>query len=105
MKLISKYSILGVVGGAALTLGGCGGNEHYDKQPVFGTTSYALLEKDGLKFKDMNRNGALDPYEDWRLTAEQRADDLVARMTLDEKAGLMMHGTAPVTNDTTGVGT
>jgi beta-glucosidase len=106
MKLISKYSVWGVVGGAAaLTLYGCGGNEHYDKQPVFGTTSYTLLEKDGLKFKDMNRNGTLDPYEDWRLTAEQRADDLVARMTLAEKAGLMMHGTAPVTDDTTGVGT
>src|SRR5262249_11321222 len=39
-------------------------------------------------------NGKLDPYEDWRLTPEVRARDLVSRLTLEEKAGLMMHGTA-----------
>lgn len=108
MKLKSKQFMLSAIGGAAaLTLAGCGGtNDFADiKQAEFGTTTYTLLEKDGLKFKDMNRNGALDPYEDWRLTAAQRADDLVARMTLAEKAGLMMHGTAPVVNDTTGAGT
>jgi len=53
-----------------------------------------VLQKDGLQFKDLNRNGVLDPYEDWRLSPEQRARDLVARMTLEEKAGAMMHGTA-----------
>lgn len=26
-----------------------------------------ILEVDGYKFKDMNKNGQLDPYEDWRL--------------------------------------
>ncbi len=52
-----------------------------------------VLQKDGLQFKDLNRNGVLDPYEDWRLSPEQRARDLVARMTLEEKAGTMMHGT------------
>ena len=45
-------------------------------------------------FKDLNRNGVLDPYEDRRLSSEQRARDLVQRMTLEEKAGAMMHGTA-----------
>ena len=53
-----------------------------------------VLRQDGLEFKDLNRNGVLDPYEDWRLSPEQRARDLVARMTLGEKAGAMMHGTA-----------
>ena len=53
-----------------------------------------VLQKDGLQFRDLNRNGVLDPYEDWRLSPEQRARDLVARMTLEEKAGTMMHGTA-----------
>lgn len=108
MTLISKVSMWGAVGGAAaLALSGCGagGETHQYKQVQFGTTSYALLDKDGVKFKDMNGNGTVDPYEDWRLGAEVRADDLLSRMTLEEKAGLMMHGTAPVTNDTTGVGT
>lgn len=64
-------------------------------QPVLGTRTAPILEIDGLRFRDLNRSGALDPYEDWRLTSEARARDLVARMTLAEKAGTMMHGTAP----------
>lgn len=49
-----------------------------------------LIEVDGLKFKDLNGNGVLDPYEDWRLPAEERAKDLVSKMDLDEKVGMMM---------------
>ena len=49
-----------------------------------------ILHVDGLIFKDLNKNGRLDPYEDWRLPAEVRAADLVKRMTLEEKAGMMM---------------
>lgn len=52
-----------------------------------------VLQSEGRQFKDLNRNGILDPYEDWRLSPAQRAHDLVARMTLEEKAGSMMHGT------------
>ena len=47
------------------------------------------------QFRDLNHNGALDPYEDSRLAPEARADDLVKRMTLEEKAGAMMHDTLP----------
>jgi len=57
------------------------------------TIAVLLLLVQG-QFKDLNRNGLLDPYEDWRLSPDQRARDLVARMTLEEKAGTMMHGTA-----------
>ena len=46
-------------------------------------------------FKDLNRNGKLDPYEDWRLPATVRANDLLARMTVEEKAGTMMHAAPP----------
>ena len=63
-----------------------------------------VLHLDGQRFKDLNRNGTLDRYEDWRLTPEQRARDLVARMTLEEKAGVMMHGTARSGGPTGGVG-
>src|SRR5579862_7677986 len=65
------------------------------KQPVLGHRSVPLLTVDGLVFKDLNRNGKLDPYEDWRLPAEVRAADLVQRMNVDELAGLMVHGTLP----------
>ena len=40
-------------------------------------------------FKDLNGNGTLDVYEDWRRPVEQRVEDLLSRMTLAEKAGLM----------------
>lgn len=38
-----------------------------------------LLTVDGYAFKDLNRNGRLDPYEDWRLTPEERAVDLAGQ--------------------------
>jgi beta-glucosidase len=63
-------------------------------QPTLGTRSAPIITQRGLRFRDLNRNGVVDPYEDWRLPAARRAKDLVGRMTLEEKAGLMMHGTA-----------
>jgi len=50
-----------------------------------------ILTMDGLQFKDLNANGILDPYEDWRLSPEERADDLLSRMTLEEKVAQMVH--------------
>jgi len=63
-------------------------------QPVIISRSSNIIEVQGLRFKDLNRNGVLDPYEDWRLPPSARAKDLVSRMTLEDKAGMMMHGTA-----------
>jgi beta-glucosidase len=64
-------------------------------QPVLGSRGGAMIAVDGLKFRDLDRDGKLSPYEDWRLDPDRRAADLTARMTLDEKAGAMMHGTVP----------
>lgn len=50
-----------------------------------------LLTVDGFAFKDLNKNGELDPYEDWRLTPEERATDLAARLSVEEIAGLMLY--------------
>lgn len=63
--------------------------------PIVVARSAAILTVDGKTFKDLNRNGRLDPYEDWRRSPAERASDLVSQMSLIEKAGLMMHGTAP----------
>ena len=65
------------------------------KQPNLGRRSAPLLTVDGLTFKDLDRNGRLDPYEDWRLPANVRVTDLIQRMSLEELAGLMVHGTLP----------
>lgn len=53
-----------------------------------------------LQFKDSNGNGTLDTYEDWRLSSAARATDLLAKLSLDQKLGLMAHG---ATTDTTAV--
>lgn len=65
----------------------------YERQPEMGARSVALLHAGGLTFKDLNKNGALDPYEDWRLPVAARIEDLVGQMTLAEKAGMMLINT------------
>ncbi|MDC1144584.1 glycoside hydrolase family 3 N-terminal domain-containing protein [Porticoccaceae bacterium] len=57
--------------------------------------SVTLLKVDDLTFKDLNKNTKLDRYEDWRLSAKDRTEDLLSRMTLEEKAGLMVHANGP----------
>jgi len=55
------------------------------------TSGVSLLTVDRFAFKDLNRNGALDPYEDWRLSADERAQDLVSKMSVEQIAGLMLY--------------
>jgi beta-glucosidase len=59
-------------------------------QPTIGVRSRAVLTVEGQQFRDANGNGTVDRYEDWLLPLDVRVDDLVSRMTLDEKAGLML---------------
>ena len=51
----------------------------------------SLLERDGFVFKDLNRNGEVDVYEDWRRSLSERAEDLAASLSIDEIAGLMLY--------------
>lgn len=50
-----------------------------------------IIKKNGLKFKDLSKNGKLDKYEDWRLSATERAKDLASKMSLEQIAGLMLY--------------
>ncbi len=52
-----------------------------------------ILHADGYAFKDLNRNGQLDPYEDWRNAPQERAEALAAELSMDEIAGLMLYST------------
>lgn len=47
--------------------------------------------EDGVEYRDLNGNGVLDPYEDPRLDAATRAADLLGRLSIDEKAGLLFN--------------
>lgn len=67
-----------------------------------------IITDKGLKFKDLNRNGKLDKYEDWRLPIEQRAEDLARKMSVEQIAGLMLysiHQTIPARDFGFGSGT
>ena len=50
-----------------------------------------ILTKGGYAFKDLNRNGKVDVYEDWRKPVQQRAEDLASQMTIEQIAGLMLY--------------
>ncbi len=42
-------------------------------------------------WRDLNGNGVMDPYEDPRRPVEERVEDLLGRLSLEEKVGLMFH--------------
>lgn len=50
-----------------------------------------VIEVDGLQFKDLNGDGKLDVYEDWRQDVDARVADLLSQMTVDEKIGSLYH--------------
>lgn len=50
-----------------------------------------ILTVDGLAFKDLNKNGMLDKYEDWRLPVDERAKDLASKMSVEQISGLMLY--------------
>ena len=64
------------------------GGQSLGYSPVSGIK---VLTVGGLAFKDLNRNGKLDPYEDWRLPAAARAKNLATQMSIEQIAGLMLY--------------
>ena len=44
---------------------------------------------DGFQYRDLNKNGKLDIYEDSRRSPDERTEDLLSQMTLEEKTGCM----------------
>jgi len=71
----------------------CSTGTEKNLQPALGYRSVNVIEKHGLKFKDLNKNGKLDKYEDWRLSADERSKDLLSKMSVEEKAGFMLINT------------
>lgn len=99
---ISFYLILAIAG--SLTFGSCKNwsesgtgslrivtNKEGQTLGYDTTSGVKLLTVKGLAFKDLNRNGKLDIYEDWRVNVEERAKDLASKMTIEQIAGLMLY--------------
>ena len=87
--------VLALFGALALACGmiSFAAAEETPEQPVLNPRVKSVIEADGLMFIDLNGSGALDPYEDWRLDPETRAEDLVGQMTVAEKIAQMQHPT------------
>lgn len=68
-------------------------------QAKLGSQGIQIIKSQGYEFKDLNKNGTLDKYEDWRLPNETRVKDLVSRMTLEEKIGFMLISTTRMEGD------
>ena len=50
-----------------------------------------ILNIDKQDFRDLNKNNILDIYEDHRLDAQTRTNDLLSKMSIEEKVGQMFH--------------
>ena len=53
------------------------------------THSPEILTVGNFSFRDLNKNGRLDVYEDSREPVEKRVEDILNQMTTDEKIGQM----------------
>jgi beta-glucosidase len=58
-----------------------------------------ILTRNGFTFRDLNKNGKLDVYEDIRQPVDARVKDLLKQMTLEEKAGMMFINGARINED------
>lgn len=65
------------------------------EQFALGSRHKPIIAVEGLRFRDLDSDGSLSPFEDWRRPADERARDLVPRMRLEEKLGTLLHGSLP----------
>lgn len=77
----------------SLAVGPAFAQEERYQQSTLNPHVKSIMEVDGYQFIDLNSNGELDVYEDWRQDADTRAADLVSQMTVREKISQMQHPT------------
>jgi len=73
------------------------GGPKYSNKLQFGLYIPAITqEQDGIPIvngcRDLNKDGTIEPYEDWHLPPEKRVDDLMGRMTTEEKVAQLFYG-------------
>ena len=87
--------------GLSITSADLEGERHYIEPtftqntdgPTIGTTVKSAIQVNGKYYRDSNGNGELDPFENWELDIDERVSDLIGRMTVNEKLGLLIIGT------------
>jgi beta-glucosidase len=98
MKKLAIKSILST-GLLALAIYSCNESPQNTVNPQVAKESSVLITVDHYSFRDLNKNGKLDIYEDIRQPLEARVSDLLKQMTLEEKAGMMFINGARVNDD------
>lgn len=98
------YRLLGYASGigalAAVLAFSKNGAENALPAPVQDYSSLIRVEN-GFAYRDLNKNGKLDIYEDSRRPIADRVQDLLKKMTLEEKAGMMFYSPVRVNADGT----
>ena len=56
-----------------------------------GGEAVRVISRENNQYRDLNKNGKIDIYEDSDFSAKERAEDLLIKMTLQEKVGQMFH--------------
>ncbi len=82
IKKTAKVSLL-----TALVFSGISWNTISEKG---GTEKNPIITVNGFRFTDLNKNGKLDIYEDYRLSMQDRIQDLINKMTDEEKASMLI---------------
>ncbi len=79
--------------------------ENGEGEPIITTTLLGVLKVDGKYFKDMDNDKELDVFEDWRNDAQTRTNDLLPKLTNDQKAAFIFNNlmTNPVSRKLTDV--
>ena len=81
-------SIVALIVIIMLVFSGMKGKAAKDLYSQLGEEAPTLIV-DGQTFRDLNKNGSLDLYEDIRVDVDRRVENLLQQMTLEEKAGTM----------------
>ena len=61
----------------------------------------ATVQTTGKTYRDLNKNGRLDVYEDASQPLEARISDLISQMNIEEKAGMMFINGVTINDDGT----
>ncbi|MFT5252242.1 MAG: beta-glucosidase [Flavobacteriales bacterium] len=93
LSAIAKTTLLSALVSTGISLG--------NTPKVIDPILNPILTINGFTFADLNKNGKLDKYEDGRLPMKDRIQDLINKMTDDEKASMLIGIGMPGFNWTT----
>lgn len=82
IKKIAKVSLVSTLVVSGISWNQKTENGKIEKNPI--------ITINGFTFTDLNRNGKLDIYEDYRLAVADRVQDLINKMTDEEKASMLI---------------